>query len=735
VISLLWAATLAGSLQAPDTLQVNEQTNPTGVTKPDFRATNRMVSTQPAVGFEIHVSTSSSLTAGGVFTTITHWDSPVGLATSPGTILVNPGRIGQISFSPFGYVFEPVPAPQDVATVEVPYGWGGGTVLNPLQWNTSYFWQMRLWRPNGGSGNYGNSGWSAPASFTMGQPSALAAANGNGSPTDLSWRFVALPIQPGTTVPASELLDDVLFLYKLDEPTRSWILITSPAENLVGGQGYLAWTSASAVLDLNQGNVAHGDFTRSFSYTTSAVPLGNEATANEFRGNHLLGNPYNTSIDWDWVVRFEWLFSPPAAGTYVSREGDVQYWGATPFPASPTVSASYFKWDGTQYLTYNGVTRLGGAGPTIAPFQAVGIVALDPAAQIQFREPPPKSGVGVGKAAAAAKIGGPAGNANRWGLTLAVASAGALDTENIVGVDFEAQDDWDLRDSEEPGPFNATWVLLSMDHSSWAVYPRLYTHDFRKTPSGINDEVVWTLTLDGNTGQPATLSWPDFTPTADWSFTLEDPGAGASVDLGAASSYDTAAVNGKSTLLLRARRLTEFKGSLELSAPGTPTSRTIVAGTAGVPMLDLELRAVDEPVTVREVAVTHGGTGDPAHATVSLMRNGLAIAGPTPFTGTQVIWTGLTERLELGQPQTWTVVYDFDGGAQGTYSARVEAGLAEGLGAYSAKSLVPAPASLQGSAMDVMTPSESSGGGCGLLGLEALLLALAARAGRRKGGR
>jgi hypothetical protein len=139
-------------------------------------------------------------------------------------------------------------------------------------------------------------------------------------------------------------------------------------------------------------------------------------------------------------------------------------------------------------------------------------------------------------------------------------SGTAIDTENAFGIDPAADDAWDIRDSEEPGPGTATWVLVSFDHrSDWTKYPRKYTHDFKKTPSKAGDQVVWTFTVDGNTGLPATLTWPNLSdiPAGDWKFTLEDPANSATVDLSSAGSYDTLPVNGPSTMTLRATRLTD----------------------------------------------------------------------------------------------------------------------------------------------------------------------------------
>jgi hypothetical protein len=651
---------------APTGLQVEQATNPTAVddNTPDFRATHAGPPgppARPATRYRIQVSTDTT------FAAVSHWDGPAG-----------------------GVAFGGSGVPVGSQCPEIAYGAGGGTV-NPLHWNTTYSWRIKFWN------NQGEGPFSFPALFGMAAPSAVASANGNGSPGSDSWRLIGVPIAPGTTVPATELLDDVSLLYRWNEPTRTYTEVGS-GDVLEGGVGYYAYTAPGAPLDLLQGTVASGTQTLSFSWTNLPAPTGQEIVEgkprNAFQGNHFVVNPFNAPISWNGV----------ALGGHVTRT---------------SISPSYHKWDGSQYLVYNGFSGSGDAGPTIVPFQAIGIVALSGSNSLEINEPAPVSGGPLLAAAA----GAASPDANSWELVLEARSAGALDTQNIAGVHPESQDTWDERDSEEPGAGSATWVLVSFDHWSWAVSPRDYTHDVRKTPVNAGDEVVWDVTVRGNTGQPVTLTWPGLAslPTADWTFTLEDPGTGASVDLTASSSYDTGPVSAPYPLVLRARRLTDLVGTLEVRGAGGAPPSPVLAGTTGVGMLDVEFRALAEPVTVNSVQVDHQGTGGPARVSVSLWRAGARIAGPASFSGTSATFAGLSETVAPDAPQVWSVVYDFSAAASGTYRAAVPAGQVRGTGVYSGRAVVPAAATIVGQETSVVAPARGGGGSCGLLGWDGVL--------------
>lgn len=537
LIVTVLSAFLQGALPPPTTRECEQTATPTAVTdhRPDFRAVNPF--TQASNRFRIRVSPDSDPS----------FASPIWIsAAGPGGTTYPGGNV-----------------PGGAMSSEIPYGHGTAnlTTLPLLDWGRTYRWQICMGRNNN---NNTWTGWSAHSLFTMANPSSnVNLHSNNGDPNLNSWRFIGVPIAFGTTVPASELLGSGGFtiLNRLDEPTRTWVQV-QPTDMLEGGRGYLAWTAPNTLLSLTQGKVLHGippvksggstttpsyQITNLFSFTTLAAPTGQEITdgvaANEYRGNHLFANPYYARISWRSSV------IGPTFG-HVARSN---------------ISYAMYKWDGTQYLTYNGVTDTGNAGEWIEPFQAVGIWIQATPYTLWVDTPAPTTG-GLQDTIPMAVATTP--DSDHWRLMIEARSGAAIDTENAFGIDPQADDAWDVRDSEEPGAGSATWLLVSMDHrSDWTTYARKYTHDFKRTPMKAGDKLSWTFTVDGNTNLPATLTWPNLAdiPAGDWKLTLEDPSTSTTIDLSSASSFDTAAVNGPQTYVLHAERLAD---SPSLSAGG-----------------------------------------------------------------------------------------------------------------------------------------------------------------------
>jgi hypothetical protein len=533
--------------QQPTNLQVDQTTSPTTVidNRPTFRAQNNLPG-GAANRFQIEVTTPGD----------PGFLAPLWSSTAPNTGTNFPGNLTV----PFG----------TNTNSDVPYGQGTANLstLPWFHWNTSYLWHVQFGRNNTWSG------FSANASFSMAAPTiTINQQTNNGDPNVDSWRFIGVPIAFGTTVPATELLSDVPLLYRLDEPSRTWIQMTS-SDVLKGGVGYLAWCSPTTVLNLSQGSVLAGlppvtngsgstttpsymitDTTPNspISFTTLGAATGQEITdgvgVNGYRGNCLFANPFGSPLSWT-------SSTTPPGPTF----GQV---------ARLNISYAMYKWDGAQYVTYNGATGVGTAGEMIDPFQAVGIWIQATGYQLWINTPPPANG-GIQKATAhtASAPTPPTLNPDSWHLMMEARSGAALDTENAFGIDPAASDDWDVRDSEEPGPGTATWVNVYFDHrNDFATYPRKYTHDFRKTPMNAGSQVSWTFTVDGNTNLPATLTFPnlsDINP-GDWKFTLEDPAQSTTVVIVPSTSYDTLPVNGPSTLTLHATRLTDSPSN----APGS----------------------------------------------------------------------------------------------------------------------------------------------------------------------
>jgi len=175
-------------------------------------------------------------------------------------------------------------------------------------------------------------------------------------------------------------------------------------------------------------------------------------------------------------------------------------------------------------------------------------------------------------------------------------------------------------------------------------------------------------------------------------------------------------------------------------AGGSPPG-TVSAGTTGVHLMDVDVIAHGEAVTVGKLIVRHVGTGDPTGVLVSLFDGTQRIAGPTAFgSATEIVWTGLGRSIAEGSLQTWSLVYDFPADSLGTYRVTLLAQEVEGVGESSGQTLKPAAAALESPEVTVIegigtttgTRSRSSGGGCGLLGVECLVIMALIRRLRRR---
>jgi hypothetical protein len=691
--SATFAVNNTGTIGLPSALQVESLTNPTLVGRsPGFTGQHNWTGAVPsdAVSFRTQVSTNST------FSTITHWNSP-----SSGTLFPGSATVAAGARSP-----------------EIRYGTGGNQsgAVPSLSWNQQYFWRVEFRDALGDASGFSTES----ASFRMVSPTTTASSNGNGIQTAPGYRYVGFPIATGTSVPSNLLLSQCAGGYRWDEATRSWILIGG-FDQIEGGRGYIVWTDPGSPLTLVTGSVAQGDQPMDLSFNVLASPTGTEASegrpANYYAGSHIIANPYNAPISWDNVGK-------------------------------PNVKTTYRKWDGTQYLIYNSADGLGSAGATIYPFQAFGINLQSSTFvgdDIVFHEPPATSFVSLKSMVKA----GP--NPNAWALNIVARSGTAMDSENIVGVNPNAEDGWDPRDAEEPGHGADTWVLLYFDHNDWAVNPHDYTHDFRKPRFNAGEEIVWTGTLQTNSGAAVTLSWPNHgeMPTGDWQYFIEDPAAGTSVDMSTTTSIQIGPLAGPATVVIRARRLTSAGGTLGIAAtPGGPAPATVAPGTSTVPMMAFDVLASGESITLQTLVVHHEGTGDPSKVQVSLFNGTARIAGPSSFdAGGTVTWGGLGQVLAAGAAQTWGLAYDFAADSSGTYRAALYGGEIEGLGNSSGLPITPAPTLLESSEVTVTTDAGTAaatagtsgggggGGSCGLLGIEFIGVAALLWMKRRVGGR
>jgi hypothetical protein len=214
------------------------------------------------------------------------------------------------------------------------------------------------------------------------------------------------------------------------------------------------------------------------------------------------------------------------------------------------------------------------------------------------------------------------------------------------------------------------------------------------------------------------------------------------------SSIPIGPLTGPATINIRAKRLTTSPGTLGISTvPSGPTPSSVTAGTAGVAMLALDVTAGGEAVTVGQWTILDSGTGDASKVQVSLYNGLTKIAGPVAFSGGVAVLSGLGQTVGEGVHQTWTVVYDFGADSSGTYRAEVDAQDIQGVGISSGKPISPSSDTFQSSEVTVTPGAGGSPGGpagtavpgkkkrgCGLIGVEFLVIVAMMKERRRRGG-
>lgn len=71
-----------------------------------------------------------------------------------------------------------------------------------------------------------------------------------------------------------------------------------------------------------------------------------------------------------------------------------------------------------------------------------------------------------------------------WLLTIKAQVERSADTDNVIGMLYDADEKWDIHDLSEAPPFG-DYVSIAFSHEAWKLYPGNYTHDIRSVnPEG-----------------------------------------------------------------------------------------------------------------------------------------------------------------------------------------------------------------------------------------------------------
>ncbi|MEK7867415.1 MAG: DUF4082 domain-containing protein [Planctomycetota bacterium] len=584
---------------APTGLLAEGATNPINVldSRPEFRATHSDPDTDSANAYWIQVSTDS------MFATVSHWDSNW-QALAP--VLANGAQSPDLIY--------------------------GGSFMT---WAVQYFWRIRFRDVNAVAGT-----WSAAANFTMGVPSVTLPNNG--------WNMVAVPRFDNASV-ASVFGDDIpgVVVYEWNETARSWqqTLTVQP------GRGYLIFSSASFV-DTDTGTARWGDLTISnLAYTTLGAPTQYETATNQFRGWHVIGHPFNPSVNWTTI------------------------WGG-----STNLGDVYQYWNGTTYVWYDANPPTdGGAGNAVPAWRGIWVDVTNAVNTIII--PNPKNPPFPGE---------PAFDANYWRLQVQVDSAGAQDTSNFAGVRGNGSDGWDTGEVKDLGSLANPFCVAYFDHrADWPTAPDLYTQQINQTPFTAGAVTRFPLTVDQNTSAPVTLSFPNFglMPAGAWAYQLQDMDTLQVYNIGSGFTLQYSPVAaGTKRFDIIATRLTSFTSVLNCSiGPQNPAAGAVGPTEGGVVMLQMRMAAVNEEITIDQIRLRTSGSGNDATLIAAsrlyhdVDRDGAVgpgdtlIDGPSVFASDDgnILWWNLNWGIPMDGSEDWLVVHDFNGAGSegGTFRA------------------------------------------------------------------
>jgi len=208
-------------------------------------------------------------------------------------------------------------------------------------------------------------------------------------------------------------------------------------------------------------------------------------------GWHLLGNPYNVSIDWN-----------------------------TDITTNANIDNVYNRWTGTEYEFFPG----GGLTSTIEKWSGFLVHANNTGGQIDVSFPgPAKRSVQVMP------------NID-WRIQIIAESGENRDTHNYLGVSQKASRSFDPFDKYELTPLDEEFISVYFPHDSWEDRQGNYTQDIRRSE---DDEITWDIEVASlSANEEISLTWTILDELGDeYEVTLTDNETGKTVDMRSQNGY------------------------------------------------------------------------------------------------------------------------------------------------------------------------------------------------------
>lgn len=207
------------------------------------------------------------------------------------------------------------------------------------------------------------------------------------------------------------------------------------------------------------------------------------------RLNHL-GFPRDAAVPWADVQVVDGL-QVLSLDQSDPLDGGVLECSQKPVGANCRMSRIMYKWNGSAYEAFDGVTP--GLEGTLSPFEAFVVRAFEP--DIALRIPAP---------ARSSKAG--TGTAEGWQVRLIAESGSRRDAGNVLGNLSTASDGLDAHDLEEPAPFGDSHLSILFSNPDFPQVAWGYTSDFRARTIKPSGEWPFMVKASDDVGE-ITLRW------------------------------------------------------------------------------------------------------------------------------------------------------------------------------------------------------------------------------------
>ena len=326
------------------------------------------------------------------------------------------------------------------------------------------------------------------------------------------WHLLSpLPLDNKGNTRVGQVVGDDLFIANLDSTLygSDWIMYRYDEVNnvyevlnldspLEVGRGYWLKTLASG----QQFEVTGA------GNAVTAIPLEVAPTAADGRAN-LLGHPFDYSVCWSDVEISNNGFTTTLTPLTADTEGicDID-------PADPDciVSRKMYKWNGSAYQTFNGVTP--GAEGVLEPFDGFFVKAYQAGYQLRVPATPGCSASSsalryktMSQLVAGSARVAQASTAGEWSIRLIVSAGPLTDPGNLLGRLSASEDGFDAHDLDElPADFEP-YLTLVFPHPDWDEQADDYTSDFRALSTDRRGVTDWDFEIRSDQPRDITLTW------------------------------------------------------------------------------------------------------------------------------------------------------------------------------------------------------------------------------------